>query len=71
MSAVVARFGLGAVVAIARLTSVEQRTGQSVEQITTDVDRDRWLTAPNTVAYVLADEVIDGPAGTAESGTPA
>jgi Clp protease len=70
VSAVVARFGLGAVVATARLTSVEQRTGQSVEQ-TTDFDRDRWFTAAEAVAYGLADEVIGGLAGAPESGTPA
>ena len=46
-------------------------SGQSVEPITTDFDRDRWFTAPEAVAYGLADEVIDGPAGTPESGTPA
>ena len=70
VSAAVARFGLGAVVAIARSTSVEQRTGRSLEQITTDLDRDRWFTAPEAAAYGLADEVIDGPTGTTESGTP-
>ena len=58
-------------VTIARLTSVEQRAGQSVEQITTDFDRDRWLTAPEAAAYGLAEEVIDGPAETPESGAPA
>lgn len=30
---------------------------QSVEEITTDFDGDRWLTAPEAVAYGLADEV--------------
>ena len=66
-SAVEARSGLGVVVAVARLTSTER----SVEQITTDLDWDRWFTAPEAVAYGLADEVIGGAAGVSESGTPA
>ncbi len=44
---------------------------KSVEQITTDVDGDRWFAAPEAVAYGLADEVIGDPAGAPESGTPA
>ena len=43
---------------------------KSVEQVTTDFDRDRWFTAPEAVAYDMADEVIGGPAGAPESGTP-
>ena len=31
----------------------------------------RWFTVPEAVAYGLADEVIGGPAGAPESGTPA
>ena len=42
-----------------------------MEQISTDFGRDRWFTAPEAVAYGLADEVIGGPAGAPESGTPA
>lgn len=41
-----------------------------MEQIT-DFGRDRWSTAPEAVAYGLADEVIGDPAGAPESGTPA
>jgi ATP-dependent Clp protease protease subunit len=33
--------------------------------------RDRWFTAPEAVAYGVADEVIGDPAGAPESGTPA
>jgi hypothetical protein len=33
--------------------------------------RDRWFTVPEAVAYDMAGEVIDGPAGAPESGTPA
>jgi ATP-dependent Clp protease protease subunit len=55
---------------IAELTA--EHTGQSVEQISTDfAPRDRWFTAPEAVAYGLADEVIGGPAGAPESGTSA
>jgi ATP-dependent Clp protease, protease subunit len=48
-----------------------EHTGQSVEQITTYFGRDRWFTALEAAAYGLADEVIGGPAGAPESGTPA
>jgi ATP-dependent protease ClpP protease subunit len=42
-----------------------------VEQITTDFDRGRRVTAPEAVAYDMADEVTGGPAAAPESGTPA
>ena len=42
-----------------------------MEQITTDFGGDRWITVPEAVAYDMADEVIGGPAGAPESGTPA
>jgi hypothetical protein len=42
-----------------------------VEQATTDFDGDRWFAAPEAVAYDMAGEVIGGPAGAPESGTPA
>ena len=41
-----------------------------VEQVTTGFGGDRWFTAPEAVAYDMAGEVIDGPAGAPESGTP-
>ena len=31
----------------------------------------RWFTAPGAVVYDMAGEVIGGPAGVPESGTPA
>lgn len=37
----------------------------------TDFDEDRWFGAPEAVGYDMADEVIGGPAGAPESGTPA
>jgi ATP-dependent protease ClpP protease subunit len=42
-----------------------------VAQITTDIGGDRWLAAPEAVAYDMADEVVGDPAGAPESGTPA
>jgi ATP-dependent protease ClpP protease subunit len=44
---------------------------KSGEQVTTDIDGDRWFTASGAVAYDMADEVIGGPAGAPESGIPA
>ena len=44
---------------------------ESVGLISTDFDGDRWFTAPEAVAYGMADEVIGGPTGAPESGTPA
>src|SRR5690606_11950240 len=38
-----------------------QNTGQSVEQIAKDVDRDRWLSATDAAAYGLIDEVVYPP----------
>ena len=42
-----------------------------VEQVTTSFDEDRWSAASEAVAYGMAGEVIGGPAGAPESGTPA
>ncbi|MGQ4596495.1 ATP-dependent Clp protease proteolytic subunit [Nocardia sp. R6R-6] len=33
-------------------------TGKSVEQVTTDADRDRWFTAPEALEYGFIDHVI-------------
>ena len=41
---------------MAELTA--QHTGQSVERITSDGDRDRWFTAEEALAYGMVDEVI-------------
>jgi ATP-dependent Clp protease protease subunit len=35
------------------------RTGQTVEKIRQDTDRDYWMTAPEAVTYGLIDEVIE------------
>ena len=48
-----------------------QQTGQTIEQIEKDADRDRWFTAVQAKAYGFVDEVIErvqeipGPSGTA------
>ncbi|MBP2473981.1 ATP-dependent Clp protease protease subunit [Crossiella equi] len=44
---------------VAELTAAQ--TGKSVEQITADADRDRWFSAPEAVAYGLADHVVSRP----------
>jgi ATP-dependent Clp protease protease subunit len=41
---------------IAEITA--RHTGQSVETITADSDRDRWFTAPEAKAYGLVDHVV-------------
>lgn len=55
----------------AEVTAAMTIAPQSVEQITIDFDGDRRFAGPEAVAYGLAEEVIGGPAGTPESGTPA
>ena len=42
-----------------------------VEQITAGFDGDHWSAASEAVAYDMAGEMIGGPAGAPESGTPA
>ena len=34
-------------------------TGQPIEVIERDTDRDNWMTAEEAVAYGLADKVVD------------
>ena len=41
---------------MAELTA--EQSGQSVEQITKDADRDRWFTAPEALEYGLVDHVV-------------
>jgi ATP-dependent Clp protease protease subunit len=36
-------------------------TGQPVEQIVTDMDRDKWFTAAEAFDYGMVDEILDGP----------
>ena len=37
---------------------IAEHTGQTVERITTDFDRDRWFTAQEAVEYGFVDEVL-------------
>ncbi|TVR35659.1 MAG: ATP-dependent Clp protease proteolytic subunit [Nitriliruptor sp.] len=41
-----------------------ERTGQTVEQIRKDTDRDYWMTAAEAVEYGLLDEVVEPGRGT-------
>ena len=36
-----------------------QHTGQPLERIERDFDRDRWMAAPEAVSYGLIDAVVD------------
>jgi len=47
-------------------TLLAQHTGQSVEQIAADFDRDRFMTAAEAVEYGLVDQVLETPARSAE-----
>lgn len=51
-----------------------RHTGQSVEKVAEDTERDRWLTADEAVAYGLADEILvkipDTAAGLPEPDPP-
>jgi ATP-dependent Clp protease protease subunit len=42
---------------MAELTA--EQTGQTVEQITQDADRDRWFTAPEALTYGFIDQVVN------------
>lgn len=44
---------------MAELTA--KHTGQPLERIVADADRDLWLTAEEALAYGMVDHVIDGP----------
>lgn len=41
------------------LTILSKETGQTLEQITKDCDRDYWMTAPHAQEYGLIDRIID------------
>ena len=50
---------------------IAEHTGQSVEQVVADADRDRWFTAPQAVDYGLVDKVITSAREAADEGRPA
>ena len=53
------------------LELIAQHTGQSVEQIEQDADRDRWFTADQAKDYGLVDQVIKSAREAADQGRPA
>ena len=44
---------------MAELTA--KHTGQTVERVVADADRDLWLTAEEALEYGMIDHVLDGP----------
>ncbi|GAC1382080.1 MAG: ATP-dependent Clp protease proteolytic subunit [Marmoricola sp.] len=53
------------------LELIAQHTGQSIEQIETDADRDRWFTAPEAKDYGFIDHVITSAKEAVDEGRPA
>ena len=53
------------------LELIAEHTGQSVEQIENDADRDRWFTADQALEYGLVDQVIKSAREAADEGRPA
>ena len=53
------------------LELISQHTGQTVEQVTTDADRDRWFTASEALEYGLVDQVVKSAREAADQGRPA
>ncbi|MGH3386067.1 MAG: ATP-dependent Clp protease proteolytic subunit [Nocardioidaceae bacterium] len=50
---------------------ISQHTGQTVEQITEDADRDRWFTAEQAQTYGFIDHVVSTVGQVADHGRPA
>ncbi|WP_028659052.1 ATP-dependent Clp protease proteolytic subunit [Nocardioides insulae] len=53
------------------LNLIATHTGQSLEQVTTDADRDRWFTADEAKEYGLVDQVIASAREASAEGRPA
>jgi ATP-dependent Clp protease protease subunit len=53
------------------LELIAEHTGQTVEQVIADADRDRWFTADQAVEYGLVDQVITSAREAADQGRPA
>jgi ATP-dependent Clp protease protease subunit len=53
------------------LELIAQHTGQTVEQIEQDADRDRWFTAEQAKDYGLVDQVVTNAREAADDGRPA
>jgi ATP-dependent Clp protease, protease subunit len=50
---------------------IAQHTGQELEQVERDADRDRWFTAPEAKEYGFIDHVISSALQAADEGRPA
>ena len=50
---------------------IAQHTGQTVEQVEADADRDRWFTAKQAKEYGFIDNVISSARQVADEGRPA
>ena len=53
------------------LELIAEHTGQSVEQVVADADRDRWFTAEQALEYGLVDKVVTSAREAADEGRPA
>ncbi len=53
------------------LELIAEHTGQDVEQVIADADRDRWFTAEQAQEYGLVDQVIKNARDAADEGRPA
>jgi ATP-dependent Clp protease, protease subunit len=53
------------------LELIAQHTGQTIEQIEQDADRDRWFTAEQAKDYGLVDQVVTNAREAADDGRPA
>ena len=50
---------------------ISQHTGQSLEQVEQDADRDRWFTADQALEYGFIDKVVASAGQVADQGRPA
>ena len=53
------------------LELISQHTGQTVEQVEADADRDRWFTAEQALEYGFIDKVVANANQVADEGRPA
>jgi ATP-dependent Clp protease protease subunit len=53
------------------LDLIAEHTGQSIEQVVADADRDRWFTAQQALEYGLVDQVVTSAREAADQGRPA
>ena len=50
---------------------ISEHTGQPLEQVELDADRDRWFTAPQALEYGFIDKVVASAGQVADQGRPA